>query len=714
VELVKTKEKKKGPAATKRQAVHRPYSPQYRLKAVRLHVEDGIPGPLVAKEMGIDQQSLYNWVKKYKERGEAGLVDGQRGPGGPKLPIAVREKIVALKRAEPMRGVRRISDLLRRCFLLKASPGSVRRELKRSKIVLPPPPKARKPPKPVMRRFESAAPNGMWQSDITVYPVIGHNAYVIGFIDDHSRYITGMGLYRSQTADNVLELYRQAVGQYGTPKEMLTDNGRQYANWRGVTKFQAELRRDHVHHIRSAAHHPMTLGKIERFWKTLKEEFLSRARFDTFEEARERLAYWVKYYNHRRPHQSLDGGAPADRYFTIQTELRSAIERGIDANVEELALRGKPSEPFYMVGRVGDKAVVIEADKRGLSVRVDGEEVKCGRTGKDGTEYENGNGSGAENGKKPDDEAVRGEGEEPGGAGPVERAAQRLGPVEGAGGALGRDPLLGEPGIGGDARGARPELEPADPQALRPARAAGETAGADDQAGGGAGNPSNVKESGHDNDGRAESGTVRGAGEMPGGAGDVERAEEGGGSMPGTGDQPGAALAVAGSGALGYAGGVGAQGGTGGLGDGTGAGAAGAAAVGAQSAGTGRPEPGARPAAAAEGEREEGRGAGGGGLRGEADDDAGGRSGRGTAPGDPGADGRTADVGRGGGAAGGEPQDVLRVAGEGAAGHGGGLAGRGSGAAAEPRGSGERAAEGAGERVAAGECAPALPVANPK
>jgi len=54
-----------------------------------------------------------------------------------------------------------------------------------------------------------------------------------------------------------------------------------------------------------------------------------RARFETFEEARERIGHWVKHYNHRRPHQGLDGMCPADRFFSIQKELRATIERGV-------------------------------------------------------------------------------------------------------------------------------------------------------------------------------------------------------------------------------------------------------------------------------------------------------------------------------------------------------------------------------------------------
>ena len=52
------------------------------------------------------------------------------------------------------------------------------------------------------------------------------------------------------------------------------------------------------------------MGKIERFWKTLWEEFLVRAQFDSFESAGERIRLWVKHYNHRRPHQALANRTP--------------------------------------------------------------------------------------------------------------------------------------------------------------------------------------------------------------------------------------------------------------------------------------------------------------------------------------------------------------------------------------------------------------------
>ena len=70
----------------------------------------------------------------------------------------------------------------------------------------------------------------------------------------------------------------------------------------------------------------MTLGKIERFWSTIWQDFLVRAQFDSFEAARERIKLWIKHYNHKRPNQGIDGLCPADRFFEIQSELRKTID----------------------------------------------------------------------------------------------------------------------------------------------------------------------------------------------------------------------------------------------------------------------------------------------------------------------------------------------------------------------------------------------------
>ncbi len=374
---MKSKKKDRCPprGASRRRRSSAPYPVEVRRKAVKLCLEEGFDVKLVAREVGVNPGTVYGWLKAYRERGEAGLEPRRSTPGPRKRKVssAVQAKITEVKRAHPSFGIRRISQWLRRVLFLQTSPETVRRTLHREGLM----PKTRKKPKrnpPKPRFFERSTPNQLWQSDLFTFRLGGKNAYLIGFVDDYSRYVVGLGLFRSQTAEHVLEVYRTAVGEYGVPKEMLTDQGRQYANWRGKTRFQLELQKDRVHHLMSRPHHPMTLGKVERFWKTIWEEFLVRAQFGSFEEAQERVRHWVKHYNHRRPHQGLDGLCPADRFYEVQQELRKVMEQQIQENVLELAMKREPKEPFYMVGRMGGQSVVLSVEKGRFRMQVDGDE----------------------------------------------------------------------------------------------------------------------------------------------------------------------------------------------------------------------------------------------------------------------------------------------------------------------------------------------------
>jgi len=459
---------------------HYPFD--FRLRLVKLHTEEGIPVREIGEEAGVSAHTLNVWLRRYAAGGEAGLRTGYSvRPGREQIPAGVKRAMADAKRAEPTWGVTKISQFLRRVLHLPGSPETVRRTLHAERLIEGKPPRpAKMPDKP--RFFERSTPNQMWQSDIFTFRLGGKNAYLIGFIDDYSRFIVSLGVFRSQTAEHVLETYRRGVGEFGVPREMLTDNGRQYTSWRGSTKFEQELKKDRVKHIRSQPHHPMTLGKIERFWQNINNEFLRRAQFDSFEQAQERIALWVKHYNHRRPHQGIGGMCPADRFFEVRSDLRKVIERGIQDNLVELALRGKPQRPFYMVGRVDGQSVVMQASKGKLVMTVGDkdsnqrEEVLCDlREGKvDIHESENG---GTEDGAA----AVHGGGEVQGGAGPVDGARLRGGAVQGAGDDVEHAEPVAGAGDGGDGAVAGAEevgaarehaAEPA------PAGAAGEEGGA--------------------------------------------------------------------------------------------------------------------------------------------------------------------------------------------------------------------------------------------
>jgi transposase InsO family protein len=190
----------------------------------------------------------------------------------------VTEKILELKRENHWWGIKRIAQVLRRVFFMQASPETVRARLHDAGLMKEKRPKARRNlSRP--RFFERATPNQLWQTDIFTFRLGGRYAYLVAFMDDYSRFIVGAELMRSPTAQAVIEVFRVAAAEYQPPKEMLTDNAPQYATWRGTSRFQSEMRKERIAHIKSRPQHPMTLGKVERFRATIWQDFLVRAQF---------------------------------------------------------------------------------------------------------------------------------------------------------------------------------------------------------------------------------------------------------------------------------------------------------------------------------------------------------------------------------------------------------------------------------------------------
>jgi len=182
------------------------------------------------------------------------------------------------------------------------------------------------------------------------------------FLDDHSRFITGYGLYASQASALVLEVVRAAIGAYGPPQEILTDNGSQYVTWRGKSAFTRELEKRGIRQIVAKPQRPQTLGKVERFWGTLWRECLETSVFLDMEDARRRIGHFIDYYNFQRPHQGIGGLVPADRFFQAAPEVLKTLKARVAHNALSMARDGVPKAPFYLTGQIGGKAFSVHAE----------------------------------------------------------------------------------------------------------------------------------------------------------------------------------------------------------------------------------------------------------------------------------------------------------------------------------------------------------------
>lgn len=318
-----------------------------------------------AKTWGVSAETLSAWLKKYEEFGSEGLMNKTGGASdkrrGAKIAKAVEDEIVRIKKQEPSFGIKKISHWLYRFRGVKVSPGSVRKTVAKEGLGFAKKPKKRKRSSDRVRRFERARPMQLWQSDITQFTLGAHSmrVYLTVFMDDHSRYIVGWRLQSRQTAELVIDAFKDALTRFGKPEEVLTDQGRQYFAWRGKSELEKLLEKESIKHVVSRAHHPQTLGKCERFWETVSNEFWTRVKPQDLEEARVRIKYFIDHYNHQRPHQGLDGQVPADRFFGIAQEVREAIEKTVEQNALRLAIGELPKQPAFLIGQIGDQRIAF-------------------------------------------------------------------------------------------------------------------------------------------------------------------------------------------------------------------------------------------------------------------------------------------------------------------------------------------------------------------
>ena len=232
-----------------------------------------------------------------------------------------------------------------------------------------------RPHEPKVTSFERARPNQLWQTDLFTFILKRQNrrVYLVAFLDDHSRFVVGYGLHASQSTALVLEVLRASIAGFGTPEEVLTDNGTQYVTWRGKSAFTRECEKLGIRQIVASPHRPQTLGKVERFWGTLWRECVETAVFRDLGDARQRIGLFIDSYNFQRPHQGIDGATPADRFFGAAEDVKRTLAARVAVNALELARQGVPKAPFYLTGQAGGQPFSVHAEgERVILTRTDG------------------------------------------------------------------------------------------------------------------------------------------------------------------------------------------------------------------------------------------------------------------------------------------------------------------------------------------------------
>jgi transposase InsO family protein len=293
---------------------------EQRLAAVKEVIDDGATVTDVARRYGVARQTVHEWLRRYAKGGLSGLIDASSRPLScpHQMPPVVEARIVELRLAHPGWGPRTIGHQLGREGV-NPVPGrsSIYRCLVRHRLITP---QARKRRRADYKRWERARAMELWQMDIVggVRLTDGSDAKIVSGIDDHSRFVVSARVVARATARPTCAALLAAIDRYGAPAQILTDNGKvftgRYGPGTGIVLFDRICHEHGIEHLLTAPRSPTTTGKVERWHKTLRREFLNDKTFTSLEDAQAQLDVWVAFYNHQRPHQSLGMAAPSERF----------------------------------------------------------------------------------------------------------------------------------------------------------------------------------------------------------------------------------------------------------------------------------------------------------------------------------------------------------------------------------------------------------------
>jgi transposase InsO family protein len=272
-----------------------------------------------AEAAGISRGNAFMWLARYRAEGKRGVQDRSSQPY--RMPRKTsywwEQEILRLRRRR-LTGV----EIARR---MPVSTATVARILARNGLSRH---KALEPKEPV-RRYERKHPGELLHFDVKKlgrikgvgHRITGrgiHRAYRVGWefvhvaVDDASR-LAYVEVLKDERTALATAFLRRAVAWFSDRgvhvQGLLTDNGACYVSHRFAKTCQAPGLR----HIRTRPYRPCTNGKAERFIQTLLREWAYRRPYDSSAQCQERLPRYLDYYNHRRPHASLQKKPPASR-----------------------------------------------------------------------------------------------------------------------------------------------------------------------------------------------------------------------------------------------------------------------------------------------------------------------------------------------------------------------------------------------------------------
>jgi transposase InsO family protein len=243
------------------------------------------PGVHVAelcRRFEISPKTGYKWINRYRQHGEAGLLDQFRRPlNSPSSSLpALEPAVLALHETYPAWGSRKLRSLLPDT-VVRPHHSTIEAILRRHGRPLR---YGTRPDTRAPSRFEREAPNELWQIDFKGhFALFGQSArcHPLTLLDDHSRFALCLADCADEQRQTVQQQLIRVFRRYGLPRRITSDNGPLWGALAraGLSALQAWLMCLGIRVSHSKPYHPRTQGKLERFHQTLKRELLHDAHF---------------------------------------------------------------------------------------------------------------------------------------------------------------------------------------------------------------------------------------------------------------------------------------------------------------------------------------------------------------------------------------------------------------------------------------------------
>ena len=274
----------------------------------------------------ISESTLRRWIKAYEssngklqslypksrqDKGDSRVIDDETGAA-----------LIQLRKEMPIAPINMLIEELKKRHLVakgvKLYASTVYRFLSQHGVLKDNPSKVDR------RRFEAELPNDIWQSDMLHGPKVPYNgklhkSYLIAFIDDHSRLIPHGQFFLNENLDAFLECFKVALLTRGVPRKLYVDNGPAFRS-KHLEHLTASLGIALVH---SPPFTPQGRGKIERFFRTVRTQFLSGIVPATLAGFNLSFETWLNEKYHQARHSST-GQTPINRFSKHVKLLRPA------------------------------------------------------------------------------------------------------------------------------------------------------------------------------------------------------------------------------------------------------------------------------------------------------------------------------------------------------------------------------------------------------